>query len=133
MGHHFAVLIQIFIFTAIAGTYLFFRPTRILLTADSLVIHSAHKDDVYDRKSLVYRRPVEKATWSRGLCREFGIGWPFPLAGKFSSPAFGEIVIASITQPNILNELWDGEKTLLLQLSEDQVKELQSPRPTEES
>ena len=46
MGHHFAVLIQIFIFTAIAGTYLFFRPTRILLTADSLVIHSAHKDDV---------------------------------------------------------------------------------------
>jgi hypothetical protein len=69
MGHHFAVLIQIFIFTAIAGTYLFFRPTRILLTADSLVIHSAHKDDVYDRKSLVYRRPVEKATWSRGLGR----------------------------------------------------------------
>jgi hypothetical protein len=55
------------------------------------------------------------------------------LAGKFSSPAFGEIVIASITQPNILHELWDGEKTLLLQLSEDQVKELQSPRPTEES
>jgi hypothetical protein len=107
--------------------YFYTRPTRIILTADSLTIDSAYKDYVYARRNLVYEGPVSKETWSKGLYRRFGDGWPLPLAGKFHSTVFGDVVIVSITKPDVLQRLGANGKTLLLQLSDEQVSALGPP------
>ena len=109
----------------IAGLYLYTRPTRIILTADSLIIHSPYKNYTYARKDLVYKGAVPKEIWSKGLYRKFGDGWPFPLAGKFHDAALGDVVIVSTTK-DVLQRIDVDGKILLLQLSEEQVRSLGS-------
>jgi len=109
---------------SIAGLYFYTRPTRIDLSSDSLIIHSAYKDYIYPRKNLSYEGDVSKVVWGAGLYRTFGNGWPLPLAGKFWNTAYGDFVIASMKQTDVLQQVVVDGKTLLLQLSDEQIKEL---------
>jgi hypothetical protein len=112
--------------SVIAGLYFYTRPTRIDLSSDSLIIHSAYKDYIYPLGRCIYEGDVSKPVWCAGLYRKFGNGWPLPLAGKFWNIAYGDFVIASMKRTDVLQRVVVDGKTLLLQLSDQQIKELSS-------
>jgi hypothetical protein len=121
---HIAYWFPIILVSVIAGLYFYTRPTRIDLSSDSLIIHSAYKDYIYPRGKLTYEGDVNKSAWCAGLYRKFGNGWPLPLAGKFQNGAYGDFVIASMKRTDVLQRVVVDGKTLLLQLSDEQIKEL---------
>jgi hypothetical protein len=124
IGYWFPIVLVIFLYCL----FLYVRPTRIDLTSDSLVVHSAYKDYVYSRRELAYEGNVSKSDWERGLYRTFGIGWPFPCAGRFTNTLFGDFVLVSLKQPDDLQRVVVDGKTLLLQLSAEQIRELSTTR-----
>ena len=126
MFMYIAYWFPIVLVSVVVGLYFYTRPTRIDLSSDSLIIHSAYKDYIYPRGRLTYEGDVSKPVWCAGLYRKFGNGWPLPLAGKFRNTAYGDFVIASMKRTDVLQRVVVDGKTLLLQLSDEQIRELNS-------